>query len=128
MVLPGSNPIQVGRQARGFFAVTLELSANWHIKSITFLTLFVKKKLSGVSSPNESQGIYTEDLMKDIGETVIRWITESETSNAGFNILRSEKRDSEFTKIMVKPLITHTPRFHARHFVGARSPRPLGLT
>ena len=33
------------------------------------------------------------------GEIVVRWITESELNNAGFNILRSEKRDGEFTKI-----------------------------
>ena len=33
------------------------------------------------------------------GEIVIRWITESELNNAGFNILRSEKRDGQFTKI-----------------------------
>ena len=35
----------------------------------------------------------------DTGEIVIRWITESELNNAGFNILRSEKRDGQFTKI-----------------------------
>ena len=35
----------------------------------------------------------------DSGEIVIRWITESELNNAGFNILRSEKRDGEFTKV-----------------------------
>ena len=35
----------------------------------------------------------------DDGSIVIRWITESELNNAGFNILRSEKRDGQFTKI-----------------------------
>ena len=38
----------------------------------------------------------------DSGEIVVRWITESETNNAGFNILRSEKRDGEFTKLNTK--------------------------
>ena len=33
------------------------------------------------------------------GEVVVRWVTESELHNAGFNILRSEKRDGEFTKV-----------------------------
>ena len=37
---PVFNPVQVGRQTRNL-AVTLELSANWYVKSITFLTLFV---------------------------------------------------------------------------------------
>ena len=38
----------------------------------------------------------------DSGEIVVRWITESELNNAGFNILRSEKRDGEFTKLNTK--------------------------
>ena len=35
----------------------------------------------------------------DNGAVVIRWITESELNNAGFNILRSETRNGEFTKL-----------------------------
>ena len=35
----------------------------------------------------------------DSGAVVVRWITESELNNAGFNILRSETRDGEFTKL-----------------------------
>ena len=35
----------------------------------------------------------------DSGEIVVRWITESELNNAGFNILRSETRNGEFTKL-----------------------------
>ena len=33
------------------------------------------------------------------GDIVVRWITESELNNAGFNILRSETRDGQFTKL-----------------------------
>ena len=33
------------------------------------------------------------------GEIVIRWITESELNNAGFNILRSVNRSGEFVKV-----------------------------
>ncbi len=33
------------------------------------------------------------------GKVVIRWTTESELDNAGFNILRSESRNGEFTKV-----------------------------
>ena len=33
------------------------------------------------------------------GEIVVRWVTESETNNAGFNILRGEALDGEFTKL-----------------------------
>ena len=35
----------------------------------------------------------------DSGEVVIRWVTESELNNAGFNILRSDTRGGEFTKV-----------------------------
>ena len=42
---------------------------------------------------------FCPERMKDTGEIVVRWITESELNNAGFNILRSDKRDGEFTKV-----------------------------
>ena len=35
----------------------------------------------------------------DDGTVVVRWITESELNNAGFNILRSESRTGAFTKL-----------------------------
>ena len=35
----------------------------------------------------------------DDGTIVVRWITESELNNAGFNILRSETRDGQFTQM-----------------------------
>ena len=36
------------------------------------------------------------------GEVVIRWTTESELDNAGFNILRSDTRDGEFKQVNVE--------------------------
>ena len=42
---------------------------------------------------------FRPERLKDTGEIVIRWVTESELNNAGFNILRSETRTGEFTKI-----------------------------
>ena len=41
------------------------------------------------------------------GAIVIRWITESETNNAGFNILRSETKDGEFKQINTKLIAGH---------------------
>ena len=38
----------------------------------------------------------------DDGSIVVRWITESELNNAGFNILRSETRNGEFKQINTK--------------------------
>ena len=45
---------------------------------------------------------FRPERMKDTGEIVVRWVTESELNNAGFNILRSETRDGEFTKLNTK--------------------------
>ena len=39
------------------------------------------------------------------GAVVIRWITESELNNAGFNILRSETKNGEFTVVNLKGII-----------------------
>ena len=41
----------------------------------------------------------------ETGEVLIKWRTESELENAGFNILRSESRDGGFTVINVKGII-----------------------
>ena len=50
---------------------------------------------------------FRPERMKDTGQIVIRWITESELNNAGFNILRGEKLDGEFTKINTKLIAGH---------------------
>ncbi len=42
---------------------------------------------------------------KATGEVVIRWITQSELNNAGFNILRSETKTGEFKVVNLKGLI-----------------------
>ena len=68
-----------------------------------------------VGSPGQSVGSvlpvslskFRPERLKDTGQVVIRWITESELNNAGFNILRSEKRDGEFTKVNTKLIAGH---------------------
>ena len=45
---------------------------------------------------------FRPERKKSSSEVVIRWITESEMNNAGFNILRSEKRNGEFTQVNTK--------------------------
>ena len=42
---------------------------------------------------------------KATGEVVIRWITQSELNNAGFNILRSETKTGEFQVVNTKGII-----------------------
>ena len=53
------------------------------------------------------------------GEIVVRWITESELNNAGFNILRSETRDGQFTKLNAQLIAGKgtTSERHAYEFV-----------
>ena len=41
----------------------------------------------------------------ETGEVLIKWITESELNNAGFNILRSESRNSDFDVVNLKGII-----------------------
>ena len=42
---------------------------------------------------------------KTTGAVVIRWITQSELNNAGFNILRSETKTGEFQVVNLKGII-----------------------
>ena len=42
---------------------------------------------------------------EDTGHVAIRWITQSELNNAGFNILRSETKKGEFKVVNVKGII-----------------------
>ena len=64
-------------------------------------------RLTDIGSPGNTPGAalpvslskFRPERMKDTGEIVVRWVTESELNNAGFNILRSEKRDTDFTKV-----------------------------
>lgn len=46
---------------------------------------------------------FRPEWKKSRGEVVIRWITESETNNAGFHIKRSSTRDGEFKIIAIIP-------------------------
>ena len=43
----------------------------------------------------------------DSGEVVVRWITESELNNAGFNILRTETRDGAFQQVNTELIKGH---------------------
>ena len=64
-------------------------------------------RLTDIGSPGNTPGAalpvslskFRPERLKDTGEIVVRWVTESELNNAGFNILRSEKRDTDFTKV-----------------------------
>ena len=74
------------------------------ISRMTSITYY--GRVSDIGSPGQSVGsVLPVSLSKfraerlESGEIVIRWTTESELDNAGFNILRSETRDGQFTKL-----------------------------
>ena len=87
------------------------MAASWILASDTILAFEVSHAYYGnaddVGSPGYRTGgplpvslsKFRPERLKDTGEIVVRWITESELNNAGFNILRSETRNGEFTQI-----------------------------
>ena len=68
---------------------------------------------SDIGSPGDRKGtalpvsLSSFRPMRDqaTGEVVIRWITQSELNNAGFNILRSETKKGEFKVVNLKGII-----------------------
>ena len=52
---------------------------------------------------------------KTTGEIVIKWVTESELNNAGFNILRSESKDDAFQLVNLKGIIAGNGTTSERH-------------
>ena len=52
---------------------------------------------------------------KATGEVVVRWVTQSELNNAGFNILRSETKNGEFTVVNVKGIVPGHGTTSERH-------------
>ena len=52
---------------------------------------------------------------KATGAVVIKWVTESELNNAGFNILRSESRDDAFQVVNLKGIIAGNGTTSERH-------------
>ena len=87
------------------------MAASWILASDTILAFEVSHAYYGnaddVGSPGYRTGgplpvslsKFRPERLKDTGEIVVRWITESELNNAGFNILRSETRNGQFTQI-----------------------------
>ncbi len=60
---------------------------------------------SDISTPGFVRGIQLPVSLSffratlENGEVLIRWTTESETDNAGFNILRSQRKDGEYQQV-----------------------------
>ena len=80
-------------------------ASDTHFRSIPSLTYFGNHRdygtpgFRGGGPLPVSLSKFRPERLKDTGEIVVRWATESELNNAGFNILRSETRTGEFTKV-----------------------------
>ena len=94
-------------------AVTGTLAAGWTSADATNLAFAISETYYGDPDDFGTPGFrgggplpvslskFRPELL-DSGEIVVRWITESELNNAGFNILRSETRNGEFTQLNTK--------------------------
>ena len=94
-------------------ALTGTMADSWKLASDTILAYEVSHAYYGSADDIGSPGYRTGgplpvSLSKfrperlDDGTIAVRWVTESELNNAGFNILRSEKRNGEFKQINTK--------------------------
>ena len=95
-----------------------KMADSWKLASDTVLAFEVSHAYYGSSDDIGSPGYRLGDPLpvslskfrperQDDGTIAIRWITESELNNAGFNILRSETRNGEFKQINTKLIAGH---------------------
>ena len=84
----------------------------WRLFSVNGLSLSFYGARDDLASPGSRLGgplpvalSSFRPVRMETGEVLIRWRTESELDNAGFNILRSETRDGGFTVINLKGII-----------------------
>ncbi len=88
-------------------------STSWHQSLLEGASLTYFGHRSDVGSPGYRLGgplpvsLSSFRPVRDdaTGDVVIRWVTESELNNAGFNILRSETKNGEFTVVNLKGII-----------------------
>ena len=85
---------------RGGWQLSTEDPGHKRVAAITYYG-----NINDISSPGQTDGqplpvelSAFQPTLED-GKVVIRWTTESELDNAGFNIYRSETRDGEFKQV-----------------------------
>ena len=98
-----------GTKATGFTLVDGKEESGWILSNMDDRTHLIDNVYYGhmddMSTPGQTVGqplpvslSYFRPTLED-GKVTIRWTTESELDNAGFNILRSEIRNGEFTQV-----------------------------
>ena len=98
-----------GSKATGFTRASGKEASGWILSSMDRRTDLISPTYYGhrddISTPGQTVGqplpvqlSYFRPTLEN-GKVTIQWTTESELDNAGFNILRSETRDGEFTQV-----------------------------
>lgn len=98
-----------GTQATGFMVADGKSESGWILSTMDMRTDLVAPTYYGHredwSTPGQTRGqplpvelSFFRPTLEN-GKVTIQWTTESELDNAGFNILRSDSRDGEFTKV-----------------------------
>lgn len=98
-----------GTQATGFMRADGKEASGWILSNMDRRTDVISPTYYGHmndwSTPGQTRGqplpvelSYFRPTLEN-GKVTIQWTTESELDNAGFNILRSETRDGEFTQV-----------------------------
>ena len=98
-----------GSKATGFTLADGKEESGWILSNMDGRTHLIDNVYYGhmddMSTPGQTVGqplpvelSYFRPTLEN-GKVTIQWTTESELDNAGFNILRSETRDGEFTQV-----------------------------
>lgn len=98
-----------GSKATGFTRASGKAASGWILSSMDRRTDLISPTYYGhrddISTPGQTVGqplpvqlSYFRPTLEN-GKVTIQWTTESELDNAGFNILRSDTRDGEFTQV-----------------------------
>ena len=98
-----------GTMATGFTVADGKSESGWILSSMDMRTDLIRPTYYGHRNDWSTPGQTLESPLPvelssfrptlENGKVTIQWTTESELDNAGFNILRSETRDGEFTKV-----------------------------
>lgn len=98
-----------GTMATGFTVADGKSESGWVLSTMDMRTDLIAPTYYGHredwSTPGQTRGqplpvelSFFRPTLEN-GKVTIQWTTESELDNAGFNILRSDSRDGEFTKV-----------------------------
>ena len=98
-----------GNKDTGFSLASGTSESGWILSNMDMRTDLISPTYYGhrddISTPGQTRGqpvpvelSYFRPTLED-GKVTIQWTTESELDNAGFNILRSDTRNGEFTQV-----------------------------